>query len=161
MKPKKILIFWKGLPACSALIQHLATSPDFDITLFFTPPAVPFKGIEEYLTGVSSMNKILHVSDLPDPRFVSSFDGVVTTGWYSRHWNNLIERAKRINPELKVICAIDNIVADTLQGLGRQVLGMIYYRLKFRHLFDYCFVPFLLTKTLFVLQLKLYFFGLL
>ena len=77
---RKNTYFLERFTGCSALIQHLATSPDFDITLFFTPPSVPFKGIEKYLTGVSSINKILHVSDLPDHRYVSSFDSVVTTG---------------------------------------------------------------------------------
>lgn len=138
---KKILIFWRGLPACSALIQDLASSPEFEITLFYTPPSVPFKGIEKYLSGVSSFNKILNHTDLPDPIFVSSFDGVVTTGWYSRHWNKLLAIAKKINPNLKIICAIDNIIACSLQGLLRQALGLIYYRLKLRQLFDYCFVP--------------------
>ena len=138
---KKIIIFWRGLPACSALIQDLASSPDFDVTLFYTPPSVPFKGIEKYLSGVSSFNKIVNYKDLPDPIFISKFDCVVTTGWYSAHWNKLLVRSKKLNPDLKIVCAIDNIFADTILGIGKQILGFFYYRLKFRGLFDYCFVP--------------------
>lgn len=138
---KKILIFWKGLPACAALIQDIASTPDFDVTLFYTPPSVPFKGIEQYLSSVSSINKVESYLDEPNPIFVSSFDGVVTTGWYSSSWNKLIYRAKKINPNLKTVCAIDNILANTFWGFARQILGLFYYRFKLREMFDYCFVP--------------------
>lgn len=138
---KKILIFWKGLPACSALTNALAKSSNYEVDLLYTKASVPFRNLYRYLDGVKSLRNVNSTSEIPNADELSTYDLIIVTGWYSRHWNQNLLRAKKINPSLVVVSAIDNIKAIKIAHKIKQLAGLIFYRLYLRNIFNYCLVP--------------------
>lgn len=138
---KKILIFWKGLPACSALTNALANSPEYHVDLLYTQPSVPFENLHTYLDGINSLRCISSIREIPDPHELSKYNLIIATGWYSHQWNKSLYKAKQINRALIIASAIDNIRAIKTTHKIKQLLGMVAYRVYMRRIFDYCFVP--------------------
>lgn len=138
---KKILIFWKGLPACSALTNSLAKSPEYHVDLFYTQPSVPFENLHTYLDGIKSLRRISSIKDIPEPYELSKYNLIIVTGWYSHQWNRNLQIAKKINRSLIVASAIDNIKAIKTTHKLRQLFGMLAYRVYLSRIFDYCLVP--------------------
>ena len=137
----KVLIFWEGLPACSALINSLAISPDYQVDLLYTKPSVPFTNISAYLDGLNSINSIECDTDIPSPSTLAKYNLVIVTGWSYHQWNQKLRRAKKINSSLVVASSVDNIKAISMGHKIRQFFGQFYYRFYLRRIFDYCFVP--------------------
>jgi len=137
----KILIYWSGLPACSALINSLASSSEYNVDLLYTKPSVPFKNIYKYLDQVNSITCLETVNDIPSPQILARYNLIIVTGWNSNRWNQNLRKAKKINKSLIVTSSIDNIKAIGILHKSRQFLGGFIYRNYLQRIFDYAFVP--------------------
>lgn len=139
--PKSILIHWKGLPICSALVTKLSADKDFLVDIAYSKASVPFSNIEQYHPDVRHFFRLKDDNSSIDVTSLLSYDLILTTGWSSNTWVRTLRWVKKINPQIIIVSMIDNIAGSTPKRLFRQFLGRFYYKMFLRHIFDYCFVP--------------------
>jgi Glycosyltransferase len=109
--------------------------PECDFVVIGTRVDVPYEDIEDVAAGSVywiPTAEPMTWSDLGEP----PPDVFVITSWAHRSFMSLAREARRVNSAM-VVCMVDNYFYGTL----KQLLGLVYFRLRLRRLFDVMWVP--------------------
>ncbi|WP_243374504.1 glycosyltransferase family 4 protein [Geotalea sp. SG265] len=128
------MIFWEGFPPCGLLTKRLTDAFGDDLKLLGTRAAVPFAGLDKYLTHpirwLDVPNEIWNIrEEYADRNFI------IHTGWRYPGWLKF-DRWMR-SRGAKIVITLDN----TPRWDMRQLFGSIWFRLWLRRHFDGAFVP--------------------
>lgn len=131
---KHIYFSWNELPKYAAYLLGRLISKGYNIEIVSTKSSLPIEGLEEII------GKNIHWVDPNLPLNWKSLGLRVPhiffqAGWYKKPFISLGNEVKHSGG--KVILLSDN----QFHGNLRQLFGSLYYRLKYKHLFDAVWVP--------------------
>tara|TARA_X000000950_G_scaffold289362_1_gene412387 strand:+ start:3907 stop:4932 length:1026 start_codon:yes stop_codon:yes gene_type:complete len=129
---KKITIFWEGFPVCGLLLNSLAKNKNYSLTVYATPPAVPFDRLEYF--SKFKINYVSSISRLIDRLEKSEIEMFIYTGWKHKEILKFVENNRG---NFLSVMAVDNSDRNSI----RQLFGRLYFRLFIRKLVDYVLVP--------------------
>jgi glycosyltransferase involved in cell wall biosynthesis len=131
----RIAFAWKGLPAYGArLMRSAQLAIDEPVAVIGTRPKVPAADVDSILGG-----PILWIDD--DHAISWNQVGMrppdlfIATSWATPSFNGLMREVKHAGG--KVVCMSDN----RWKGSLRQRAGAVYFRLRYRKLYDAMWVP--------------------
>lgn len=129
---KKIVMLWQSIPICGLItLRSLAENPNFTI---ISTSDTPLSFDELSLFG-SQLQIVNDFSDIDTDALISNYDYFILPGWSN---NSILQIAKKAKKNQKItIVSSDNNKKNNF----RQFLGAIYFRIKFKKLFDIAFVP--------------------
>lgn len=139
-KLNKILIFWEGFPPCGLLLSHLKTKFGSNLTILATRAKVNFPdfAIEYPNLNIRWLDEPNQIWSLREE--YNDFSVILHTGWNHPGWVKYSFWMKRKGA--RIIFSVDNIYKSSI----RQLLGAIYFRIKFRNKYDAVFVPGIKSK---------------
>lgn len=133
-----VAVAWHGLPfyAVAAIRAFAKNYPSHDVVVIGTGAIVPYRNLEQelgirihWIDSTQFYNWSAFVDVLPDV--------FVMTSWNHVAFMALARELKSKKPGAKVISMIDNYFHWRL----KQIIGLCYYRVFYRRLFDYMWVP--------------------
>jgi glycosyltransferase involved in cell wall biosynthesis len=134
VKEKKILLFWEGLPSCALITKKVVSIYGDNLVFIATKPNVPFESFEESIgkkiIWLEHPNDIWHKKDE-----FTDIDLIIHTGWCWKGWLKFDKLMKKNGT--KVCVSVDNRFKFNI----RQIIGFFYYRVFFKEVFDFAFVP--------------------
>jgi glycosyltransferase involved in cell wall biosynthesis len=132
----RVIFFWEGFPPCGLLLMDLKNYFGDNLTIIATRAKVNFPNFE-----ILYPNLKIYWLDYPNQIWklrhdFSVFDVIIHTGWSHSGWIKYSKWMKS-NNNSRLYLTVDNVYT----GSFRQYLGLIYFRLRLKNIYDGVFVP--------------------